>query len=123
MSQENVDRFVEQAEAFNRLNQSFHPGDIDRWISFYDPEVRFDPQQAALQGRPYSGRKGIREWLTDAAEIYGRGVSIHLADIRDLGDRVLALGSLRFHARGSGIDTEAPVAVVATFQDLSLIHI
>ena len=37
-------------------------------------------------------------------------------DVRDLGDRVLALGTIRGTGKGSGIATEVPLAVVATFR-------
>jgi ketosteroid isomerase-like protein len=116
MSRENVDRFIEVTEAFNRLNRAFDRGDIDNWIDFFDPEVRFEPQQAALQGS-YVGREGLRQWLADATEHYAPGGSLRYADIRDLGDQVLALGTLRFTGRGSGIATEAPVAIVASFRN------
>jgi ketosteroid isomerase-like protein len=116
MSQENVDRFIEVTEAFNRLIRAFERGDVDKWIGFYDPEVRFEPQQAALQGS-YVGREGLRQWLADVTEHYAPGGSLHCVDIFDLGDRVLALGTLSFIGRGSGIATEAPVAIVASFRN------
>ena len=53
MSEENVDRFVASADAFNRR-------DIAAFFSLFDPEVRFEPQQAALQGT-YVGHDGIGE--------------------------------------------------------------
>jgi hypothetical protein len=40
---------------------------------------------------------------------------LHLANVRDLEDRVLALGTLRFTGRGSGIEIEAQVVIVASF--------
>ena len=89
---------------------------MDSWIGFYDPEVRFEPQQAELQGS-YVGREGLRQWLADLAEHYGPGGTLHYVDIRDLGAQVLALGKLRFTGRGSGIATEAPVAIVARFRN------
>jgi hypothetical protein len=55
-------------------------------------------------------------------EHYGPGY-LHFADIRDLGDRVLALGSLRLTGRGSGIQTEVPAAIVTVFQDGLITHL
>jgi hypothetical protein len=43
MSQENVDRFLELADAFNR-------GDLDAASDWLGPEVVFEPQAAALEG-------------------------------------------------------------------------
>ena len=124
MSQSNVDRFSECIEAFNRLAEapeSFDIEGIDRYLGFYDPDVRFEPQQSALQGR-YMGHDGVRQWLADAAEHYGAG-HLHIADLRSLGDRVVGLGSLRVTGRGSGIETEVPAAIVATFQDGLITHL
>jgi ketosteroid isomerase-like protein len=124
MSRENVDRFVECAEAFNRLAETtgaVHRDDVDGWLGFFDPDVLFEPQQAALQGS-YMGRDGARQWLADLAEHYGPG-HLSFADLRDLGDRVLALGTLRVTGRGSGIETEVPAAIAATFQDGLITHL
>jgi ketosteroid isomerase-like protein len=118
MSQENVDRFRGCTDAFNRLIEdprSIQPEDLRRFLKTMDPEVRFEPQQSALQGG-YSGWEGVAEWLADLAETYSAG-QVEVAEIRDLGDRVLALGTLRFEGTGSGIQTEAPIAVVASFRD------
>ena len=37
-------------------------------------------------------------------------------DIRDLGDRVLALGTVRAVGKESGVEVEMPFTVVATFR-------
>jgi len=124
MSQSNVDRFFECTEAFNRFAQApeaLDPDDVDRWLGFYDPDVRFEPQQAALQGG-YVGHDGVRQWLADLAEHYGSG-HLHFADIRDLGDRVLALGTLRVTGRGSGIGIEVPAAIAASFREGLITHL
>jgi hypothetical protein len=42
---------------------------------------------------------------------------VRYTDVRDLGDRVLALGTTRSVARGSGIEQEFTLAVVATYKD------
>lgn len=124
MSQANVDSFLKCAEAFNRFaeapEKAADPEDVNTWLAFYDPDVRFEPQQAALQGT-YVGREGVGQWLADLAEHYSGG-SLHFADVRDLGDSVLALGTLRVKGRGSGIETEVPVAITATFRDGLVAH-
>ena len=55
MSQENVDRFLEGNEAFNR-------GDVECWLATYHPDAVFEPQLAALEGR-YSGHDGLRRFF------------------------------------------------------------
>src|SRR2546423_15641975 len=38
-------------------------------------------------------------------------------DVRDLGDRVLAIGTIRVRGRGSGVETDIPAAGIATFNE------
>jgi len=120
MSEENVERFVEVMEAFNRLvSADTEPLDraaaLQDWIGALDPEIRFDPQQAPLQGT-YVGQDGAMRWIADLAAHYEDGGHVRLSDVRGLGDRVLAIGTLHFTGRGSGIETEAPVAILATYR-------
>jgi hypothetical protein len=62
MSQENVDRFVEATEAFNR-------GDVEAWLGQYDTEVVFEPQVAEMEGA-YVGHDGIRAFITNIGDLY-----------------------------------------------------
>lgn len=118
MADGNLNLFGECIEAFNRLiesPQSVQLEELRRYLETMDPEIRFEPQQSALQGG-YSGREGVTQWLADLAETYSGG-HVEFADVRDLGDRVLGLGTLHFEGAGSGIETEAPIAVIAGFRD------
>jgi hypothetical protein len=117
MSQENVARFMKCQEAFNRLIAD--PPNVEaglEFLQFMAPEVRFEPQQAVLQGT-YAGRDGVATWLMDLAEHYEVGGRVDYADIRDLGDRVLGLGTLSVTGKGSGVELNVPVAILATFKD------
>ncbi len=115
MSRENVERFIEAAEAFNRR-------DVGALLQIMDPGIQFEPQQAALQGT-YVGHQGVGEWLADLVQHYEiESGHVDYADTRDHGDRVLGLGTLRFTGKGSGIQTEAPVAVVASFRNGLMTH-
>jgi ketosteroid isomerase-like protein len=42
---------------------------------------------------------------------------MRFAEVCDLGDQVLALGTLRVTGTGSGIEIEVPLAIVASFRD------
>jgi ketosteroid isomerase-like protein len=113
MSQENVDRFLEGTEAFNR-------GDLDAASDWLGSEVVFEPQTAAMEGN-FAGPDGVRSYLAglrDLFEVY----EVRYTDVRDLGDRVLALGTSRTVAKGSGIEQEFTIAIVATFKDGLLTH-
>lgn len=114
MSEENVERFLELVDAFNS-------GDWERYLSCYAAEARFEPQQAALQGA-YVGRDGIRSWRRDMREHYSGSWRVEATDVRDLGERVLALGTLSFTARASGITMDVPIAALATYRDGLVVH-
>jgi ketosteroid isomerase-like protein len=113
MSQENVDRFLELVEAFNR-------GDIPAILRGVDPEIRFEHRIAALQGK-YAGLDGMRDFFADFVEHF-ESSQIDCADVRDLGDRVLGLGTLHATGKGSGAETELPFTVVASFSQGQITH-
>jgi len=113
MSQENVDRFVEGIEAFNR-------NDIEAVLRGMDPEVKFEHRLAELQGK-FVGVEAVRGWFADLDAYFEPG-RIECSDIRDLDDRVLALGTVRAIGRESGVETELPYTVVATFREGLVTH-
>ena len=114
MSQENVDRFLASVEAFNR-------GDVERWLEGFHPDAVFEPQVAALEG-DYIGRDGMRRFVAEVTETLEM-FEADYPDMRDLGDRVLALGTWRSIGKGSGIESELPLAIVATFRDGLCTHL
>ena len=114
MSQENVDRFLASAEAFNR-------GDVERWLAIYHPDAVIEPQIAALEG-DYSAHEGLRRLFADLTET-AEMAEADYHDVRDLGDRVLALGTWRYIGKGSGIEIKFPLAIVATFRDGLCTHL
>jgi ketosteroid isomerase-like protein len=113
MSQENVEQFVEATEAFNR-------GDLEAWLRQYDTEVVFEPQVTAIDGT-YVGHDGLRAFVTNINDVYEH-FQIHLHDVRDLGERVLALGTATAIGKGSGIKQETALAIVANLRDGRINH-
>ena len=113
MSQENVDRFVEATEAFNR-------GDVDAWLGPYDTEVVFEPQVAAVEGASV-GHDGLRAFAETIGDLYDH-FQVRFHDVRDLGERVLALGEASSIGRGSGVRMDQPLAIVASFREGRIVH-
>ena len=113
MSQDNVDRFVAAIETFNR-------GDRLGIFRHWDPEVKFEHRLAGLQGN-LVGLDAVRGWMADTSELFETW-QVHCQDVRDLGDRVLALGTVRAIGKESGVETEMPYTVVATFKDGLVTH-
>jgi ketosteroid isomerase-like protein len=108
MSQQNVDDFLRVLDAFQR-------GDFELWIESFAEDSEFIPQRAPIQGT-YRGRHALREFLADNAENFD---VFHPSyqDIRDLGDRVLAIGRLRIQGKEGGVELEVPSALVVTYRD------
>jgi SnoaL-like domain len=58
-----------------------------------DPEIRFEHRLTALQGS-FVGIADVKRWFGDLTEVFDSW-RIDCEDIRDLADRVLALGTVR----------------------------
>jgi hypothetical protein len=64
----------------------------------------------------------VTGWFTDLYEHF-QAVAIDCPDVRDLGDRVLGLGTIRATGKGSGLETNhLTFATVARFRNGRLIH-
>ena len=59
----------------------------------------------------FRGHDGVREMLRDLNEAFGE-IHIEISEIRDLGNRLVAIGRNRARGRGSGVETETPLALV-----------
>jgi ketosteroid isomerase-like protein len=115
MSQENVENFRRGSDALER-------GDLDDALieELIDPEVIFEPLRAPVSGA-YKGHEGIRQFIADTDESFD-AFRFDRPDIRDLGDRVLAIGTLHIRARQGGIETDVPTAGIATYRGGRLVH-
>jgi ketosteroid isomerase-like protein len=68
-----------------------------------------------LQGE-VTGIDAVRAWFVDASNLFDRW-TVYCDDFRDLGDRVLALGTVRALGKESGVEVEMPFTVLAKFKD------
>jgi ketosteroid isomerase-like protein len=113
MSQENVDQFMKCIEAFDRM-------DVPGLLRLMDPEILFEHRLADLYGSAV-GLEGVEAFCADVAEHFD-ALKVECPDVRDLGDRVLALGTARITGKGSGVETELPFTVLARFRDGRMTH-
>jgi ketosteroid isomerase-like protein len=114
MSQENVDRFSEAFKSWNRQ-------DLAGVLRIMDPEIRLEHRLAAFQEGTYVRLEGVTAFLADFAENFETW-EIECRDVRDLGDRVLALGIMRAAGKGSGVQTGLRFTVVARFSKGRITH-
>jgi ketosteroid isomerase-like protein len=113
MSQENVDLFKESMERFNS-------GDVAGALRYMHPEIRFEHRLAELRG-DLTGIEAVRDWFVDATKHFDRW-RIDCDDVRDLGDRVLALGTVRAVGKESGVEVEMPYTVLAEVRNGLVTH-
>ena len=86
----------------------------------WDREIHFEHRLADLEGT-FVGIDAVMAWFADIAEMLD-SPRIDCSDVRDLGDQVLALGTVRATGRGSGAETELPFTALATFRDGLVTH-
>jgi ketosteroid isomerase-like protein len=118
MSRENVEAFKRAAEAINRR-------DIEALLAEVDSEVEWYPVMlASVAGGAavYRGHEGVRAWIGDVDETFGETYS-EFPEIRDLGDRVVAIGRLRVRGKESGVEVESPIIYVADFRNGKAFHV
>jgi uncharacterized protein len=118
MSQENVEQVKRGVEASNGR-------DIEALLDTLDPGIQWSPAFPVLLGgeaKVYVGRDGVREMFR---AFYDALDEIHAeySEIRDLGDRVVAIGRIRTRGKASGAATESPFASVTDFKDGKAIRV
>ena len=115
MSRSNVDLVREAFEAWNS-------GDVDRVIELVDADFEFIPFRSQLDGAPYIGAEGLRQFARDSAEEWDH-LRIVIDELREAGDRVLLLGRYDARGRASGVAVEFPAAWVAHVRDGRIAHL
>jgi ketosteroid isomerase-like protein len=113
MSQENVDLFLEGADAIRR-------GDVETVLDGVSEDVVWIAARSAVEGA-YHGHEGMRKFFADNNENF-EVFEPRFEEVRDLGDRVLGIGRFRIRARGSGVETDFPVAGIATYREGKLVR-
>ncbi len=93
MSQENV-------EAFRRFVDAYNNRDVKAVLDELDAEVEWHPAMQASDGGAsvYRGHEGVRAIFRDFSAAFAE-MQIQYAEVRDLGDRVVAIGRVRFAGR------------------------
>ena len=112
MSQENVETFKRGLEAGNR-------GDVETLLEVLDPDVAWHSALHALIGgeaTAFRGHDGVREMLRDLYEAFDE-IHFEISEIRDLGDRLVAIGRSRVRGKASGADVESPIGFVTEFKN------
>jgi ketosteroid isomerase-like protein len=99
----------------DRAFDAFAEQDVEGFVRCMDPEVEFEPRLAGVEGS-YRGHDGVGQFMADGSE----AIELRRTDVdevRDLGDRVLALGTFHVRGRESGAEDATPFALLGTIRD------
>ena len=110
MSLENVEAFKRAVDAANRR-------DIEGVLSVSDPEVEWHAALPLLGGDyVYRGHDGVREFLRELWEVLA-DTRLDFPDVREVGDKIVAIGHLRGRGEASGVETETPFGYVVEWEN------
>src|SRR5215208_5306359 len=112
MSQENVEAFKRGIEAGNRR-------DIETLLEALDPEIEWHTVVHELltgDATVFRGHDGVRELFRDLYEAFDE-FQIDVSEIRDLGDRLVAISRSHIRGKESGAELEFPSAFVVEFRN------
>ncbi len=118
MSQENIEIVRRVADAYNRR-------DVGAMLDELHPDIEWHPWlQLQLGGEAtvYRGHQGVREGVRDGEEAFSE-IQAEPSEVRDLGERVLAIGHLRARGRESGALTESAIAWIVEFKSGKVIRV
>jgi ketosteroid isomerase-like protein len=112
MSRENVELVRELQDDWNR-------GDTAVRRDAWHPDVEFLPLRSATEGG-YHGLAGIEAFVSDTLAVFETFEMKY--EYADLGDRVLAWGTIHLRARGSGLETDIETAGLFDFRDRKIVR-
>ena len=118
MSQENVESVRRVADAYNRR-------DVAAMLDELHTEIEWLPWlQIQLGGGAtvYRGHQGVREGIRDGEEAFSE-IEAEPSEVRDLGERVVAIGHLRGRGNESGAITESAIAWIVEFKSGKVIRV
>ena len=118
MSEENVEAFQRGIEAMNRR-------DIDSMLEDVDPEVDWRDainEMFGGQATMYRGHDAVRELFQDLYDSFAE-IEVEYPEVRDLGDRMVAIGRIRTRGNESGAETESPVAAFIEWKHAKAVRV
>jgi ketosteroid isomerase-like protein len=97
-------------ERWNRADYSFDERSMH-------PDIEIRSLTGVLTGGVYRGREGLAEWARDVTESFDEW-SLAVDEVEETGPtRVLAVGSVHFRGRESGVAIDAPCAWLVDHED------
>jgi ketosteroid isomerase-like protein len=99
MSEENVELAKDAVAAFNRR-------DVPALVEMTTDDFQWVTWTGTVESTVYDGAEGLAEYFHDA-DVW-EVLNLDVQEFRDLGDRVLVIGTFHLRGGGSGAEVEAP---------------
>ena len=116
MSEENV-------ETVRRVYEAAARRDAEAIYALYDPEVELNATRIGVGDLGiYHGHEGLRVLFGELHQTWG-AVQYDYEELIDAGDHVVAVVLRHAQGRASGVDIEAPLAVLWTLRDGKVISV
>jgi ketosteroid isomerase-like protein len=113
-------RWKDRQELVRRTIERFNAGDREVHEEDADPECEV---HSAMTGSVYRGYDGLRSWMQEIDEQFDTW-RVRLDEFAQAtGERLLALGSIHFRGRQSGIELEVPVGWLFEFRAERLLRL
>jgi len=81
---------------------------------YFDPAIELESPLSSVVGQPYRGYAGMEQWRRDLDEQFVEW-RMSLDAVREVGNQVIAVGSVSGRGHASGIALQFPSAVVFDF--------
>jgi ketosteroid isomerase-like protein len=107
----------EEFELVAEVWAAFNRRDMDAGLARLHPDIEIVPFAAALEGRSYSGREGVRHWLTEVLTLTWDRFETLPEAYRKAGDQLIVYGHWSARVRASGTEIEMPATWVIEIRD------
>jgi ketosteroid isomerase-like protein len=107
----------DKVEVARRTFDAISEWDTDALLGLYDPEIEFLPLTGTrVESGGYVGHDGVRDYFEEVSEVW-ETLRPHAEVTRVVGDDVVMLGACAVRGRGSGVESDTPMAWVVTVRD------
>ena len=116
MSEENV-------EIVRRVYEAAAGRDTASILALYDPEVELDATRMGVGDLGvYHGHEGLRSLFGEFHEVWGK-IEYDYEELIDAGQHVVAVVTRHARGRASGVDVEAPLALLWTVREGKVVRV
>jgi ketosteroid isomerase-like protein len=107
----------DNVETVRRSFELITAADLDALLQLYDPEIEFLPVTGTrVESGGYHGHQGVRDYFEEVAPIW-EAMRPYGTHFEEIGDAVVVYGGCVVRGRGSGAETDSPMAWVVTLED------